>query len=297
MKNRCVVCRGLGTIEKNIIPKSLLRKAPVEFLLTSDIVHICNKCFNNFSCKSDQVVQNMCSTNSFEYLSEHRINKKINTLRTAAETLIDNTVDFVDNSHSRVVSEYLCRDFNRQDLNDIMLLKNNGDNPRLHVGAFLRRAIGTQILFDIFRSNFHQFKSNYTDEVSKSKRVRKGKYHIARVIEKIKYWKEVDQCSEDKKWVRFDGDPIDISSYRYDMFYAKGVSCVSCGVVGKYFIKERLGIRPFHFNLYGLDSDGKEVLMTVDHIYPRGKGGKDELSNFQPMCSPCNSRKADNIEG
>jgi hypothetical protein len=33
--------------------------------------------------------------------------------------------------------------------------------------------------------------------------------------------------------------------------------------------------------------------MTKDHIHPKAKGGAEKLENFQPMCSPCNSYKAD----
>jgi 5-methylcytosine-specific restriction endonuclease McrA len=49
----------------------------------------------------------------------------------------------------------------------------------------------------------------------------------------------------------------------------------------------------FHLNLYGIDSNGREVMLTKDHIIPRSKGGKNKLSNYQPMCIHCNKKKAD----
>jgi 5-methylcytosine-specific restriction endonuclease McrA len=89
---------------------------------------------------------------------------------------------------------------------------------------------------------------------------------------------------------------VKMGSHRYQTFLLKGIKCMSCGVEGKYFALER-GIydnpNRFHFNLYGLDDHNKEVLLTKDHIVPRSKGGSNRLSNYQTMCSNCNSRKAD----
>ena len=49
-------------------------------------------------------------------------------------------------------------------------------------------------------------------------------------------------------------------------------------------------------DLFGIDSNGDEVLMTVDHILPKSKGGPHHIDNFQPMCMPCNMKKADKLE-
>lgn len=89
----------------------------------------------------------------------------------------------------------------------------------------------------------------------------------------------------------FDGDPIKMASQRYQLFALKGVACVSCGVKGSFFAKEKLKDETvYHFNLYSI-KDGIEILMTKDHIIPKSLGGKDNLSNYQTMCKICNEKK------
>lgn len=35
--------------------------------------------------------------------------------------------------------------------------------------------------------------------------------------------------------------------------------------------------------------------LTIDHVYPRSKGGSDHEDNWQVLCKPCNERKADSV--
>jgi hypothetical protein len=91
---------------------------------------------------------------------------------------------------------------------------------------------------------------------------------------------------------------VSMGSHRYELFATKGITCVKCGVVGSFFALERgkkNNPKKFHFNLYGFDENGREVLITKDHIQPRAKGGKNKLSNYQPMCQPCNQKKGDKL--
>ena len=106
-------------------------------------------------------------------------------------------------------------------------------------------------------------------------------------------------------WAVFGNDIIPVVSLRYQVF-ARSLVCVSCGLEGKYFAKERSAkklrdgsgfkatAKAWHFNLYAMRADGREVLMTKDHVLPRSKGGPDVLENLQTMCAPCNCRKRDN---
>ena len=91
---------------------------------------------------------------------------------------------------------------------------------------------------------------------------------------------------------------VPMGSHRYQLFAEKGTTCVRCGLVGTYFALER-GINDnpnrFHFNLYGKDEKGVEVMITKDHIIPRSRGGKNRIDNYQPMCYRCNQRKADKL--
>jgi HNH endonuclease len=93
----------------------------------------------------------------------------------------------------------------------------------------------------------------------------------------------------------FDEDIINFGSFRLQTFAAKGIVCVSCGLVGSYFIKEKAtsNDKYFHLNFY-TDCD---MMMTKDHIIPKSKGGRDCLENFAPMCRRCNQEKGNNKMG
>lgn len=122
---------------------------------------------------------------------------------------------------------------------------------------------------------------------------RKGTYPIEEVKEVIKdVLFEVDKRNA---LVELDGDIIRGNSDRYRTFFTKGTKCVCCGIEGKYFAKEKDSLlkNRYHLNLYALDSEGKEILMTKDHIIPKSKGGKNHISNYQTMCINCNKQKAD----
>jgi len=115
---------------------------------------------------------------------------------------------------------------------------------------------------------------------------RKGVYSLDAIFDNI-----------DKSQFDYDGDIINVQSARYRLF-AKSVVCVKCGIAGSFFAKERHAPSKgrYHFNLYAVREDGKEILMTKDHIVPRAKGGKDTDSNYQTMCSPCNQKKGSDHE-
>lgn len=128
-----------------------------------------------------------------------------------------------------------------------------------------------------------------------TKLIRKETYSIEEVRDKVK-----DVLFEkDKRLAKvdFDGDLIKGNSQRYQTFFTKGCKCVVCGIEGKYFAKERhLQDKSYHLNLYAVDDNDDEILMTKDHIIPRSKGGIDDISNYQTMCRLCNEAKGNKLE-
>lgn len=94
--------------------------------------------------------------------------------------------------------------------------------------------------------------------------------------------------------VLINGIPVKVSALRLRTFKG-GLQCVACSLQASHFAIERdknttESDGPYHINLYGM-RDGKEILFTHDHTLARSLGGKDDLSNTETMCSPCNSKK------
>jgi len=94
------------------------------------------------------------------------------------------------------------------------------------------------------------------------------------------------------------GHGIKLSGLRLDTF-RRSPKCVKCGAVGTRFHLELGSVNDMspHFNLYGRDAEGKELMFTKDHILPKSKGGRDSLENMQTMCTVCNCEKGNKIEG
>lgn len=102
-----------------------------------------------------------------------------------------------------------------------------------------------------------------------------------------------------KKYRFRDKHEVGVSSLRLQTFataFKNGsMKCVGCGMEPKFFSVDTFARgeqKHKHINLYGIDSDGKDVLFTHDHKLARSLGGADKLVNTQVMCSPCNATKS-----
>jgi len=106
----------------------------------------------------------------------------------------------------------------------------------------------------------------------------------------------IDDCTP-KLYANIKGYKVKISSSRYNVFKTSGLVCKECGLVSKFFAieKDDTSIN-YHLNLYGTNEKGVEILFTKDHIVPKSKGGKNDISNYQTMCSACNLKKSDKYD-
>jgi len=90
--------------------------------------------------------------------------------------------------------------------------------------------------------------------------------------------------------------PEVLTKKRFKIFDVIGYDCVTCGMIGSHIVWWReFGKRQAdHYDIAGY-KDGKLRMITIDHIYPKSKGGPDHIDNYQPMCSFCNGRKSDKV--
>jgi len=101
-----------------------------------------------------------------------------------------------------------------------------------------------------------------------------------------------DWIEKNPKRIYWEIDEYRINLKRAKIFYKKGLVCVNCGAEGKFFALEKDKGGGTHLDLYGY-IDEEEVLMTIDHIVPKSKGGLNDNINYQTMCKICNEMKAD----
>lgn len=72
-----------------------------------------------------------------------------------------------------------------------------------------------------------------------------------------------------------------------------GLDCKHCNLKGQYFTIDVDVGGGIHLDLFSVNDKGQEVLMTIDHIIPKSKGGSNLYHNLQCLCMPCNSKKGD----
>jgi 5-methylcytosine-specific restriction endonuclease McrA len=119
---------------------------------------------------------------------------------------------------------------------------------------------------------------------------RAGLYTIEYVFETIK--NSHDHVPET---ILIDGYMVKKYKKNLDI-YRKSIKCSACGIEGKYFaLEKQKDHKVWHFRLYGIDKCQNEVMLNIDHILPKARGGVSSYSNLQTMCEFCNGKKGNMI--
>lgn len=79
---------------------------------------------------------------------------------------------------------------------------------------------------------------------------------------------------------------------RARIFFEIGIDCVDCSTKAQFFALEKFPNGQLHFDLYGVDEVGDDVLMTIDHALAKSNGGENKVENYSPMCKVCNELKS-----
>lgn len=100
--------------------------------------------------------------------------------------------------------------------------------------------------------------------------------------------------------------PIASSKQRWDIYRRDNYTCVYCHNPGiktviwaQYRVKPPVDVNPratgmsLHHDLACKDAKDELVMITLDHVIPKSKGGFGSYDNLVTACCICNQRKAD----
>jgi len=81
------------------------------------------------------------------------------------------------------------------------------------------------------------------------------------------------------------------------IFKTTGIQCVceKCTMSDHHFALSIDGGGGLHLDLYAHDELGELNMITIDHVHPKSKGGKNHISNYQTMCKLHNEIKSNKI--
>ncbi len=87
-----------------------------------------------------------------------------------------------------------------------------------------------------------------------------------------------------------------VTHHRLRVFKERGFKCINCNTIGSFVALDKDDLGAIHLDLYAKDKYGNDVLMTIDHIIPKSKGGNNHINNLNPMCCKCNAKKGSNYK-
>lgn len=77
--------------------------------------------------------------------------------------------------------------------------------------------------------------------------------------------------------------------------FGRQQECAACKIRADHFWieKNHACFYGWHANMYAYDYHGNPVMLTLDHIKPKSKGGTRTPKNVQLLCRKCNNTKGD----
>lgn len=112
------------------------------------------------------------------------------------------------------------------------------------------------------------------------------------LIEKLPLSIIKDTYKTEEKYIEIQGYKVRTKDDRYLNFIEHGFKCAKCGIEAQYANLET-NHTGNHLNVYG-EKEGRTIMFTKDHIYPKSKGGLNNIKNYQVLCEECNHKKSDN---
>jgi len=83
---------------------------------------------------------------------------------------------------------------------------------------------------------------------------------------------------------------------RFRTFHEIGTTCLKCSLRSTHLLiwHEKNIPAAIHYDYAGRRTWSDDlIIMTLDHIVPKSKGGSDKAHNLQPLCYTCNKNKKD----